>query len=278
VIGNYDCIIVRSRTRMDAAVISRAERAKLIVRAGVGTDNIDIDAAAAAGIAVANTPQANVVSAAELSIAMMLALNRHICAANQSMHSLRWDTLSATGSELFGKILGIVGLGRVGKEVAKRAASFGMHLLASDPYVSVGDAASVSAELTDLRTLLSSCDILSLHASLLPGNRHLIGRNEIALMKKEALLINTARGELVDTGALADALSEGRLRGAALDVYENEPHVDQRLASLSSVLMTPHIGAQTREAQNRVGMEVVNVVNAFFMEGKPLNVLNMQGR
>jgi len=274
IIGNYECIIVRSRTKLDAELISLARSAKLIVRAGVGIDNIDVEAATARGIAVANTPWANVVSAAELTIAFALALSRHICDANASMHSGKWETLRFTGTELRGKRLGIVGLGRVGREVARRAKAFEMEVVAYDPFISDGVAASAGAKLMGFDELLSTSDIVTLHASMLPGNVHLMGKREFELMKRGALFINTARGEMVDSAALADALEQGRLAGAACDVFEGEPAVNERLKSMPNMLMTPHIGAQTREAQERVGKEVVEVVRSFFLEGRMMNVLN----
>ena len=273
-IGEYDCIIVRSRTKLTSDVVRAAKSAKLIVRAGVGTDNIDVGAATSMRITVCNTPWANVVSAAELAITMMLSLSRKVCDANASMHSGKWETLKFTGSELSGKRLGIIGLGRVGREVAKRAKAFQMDVFASDPYIQKSVAEAAGVELLPFDELLATSEIVTIHASMMPGNVHLIGRTEMGRMKKGAILINTARGEMVDAGALAEALSGGQLSGAGLDVYEGEPAVDPRLASLGNVIMTPHIGAQTREAQGRVGAEVVDVVDSFFNRGKVLNAVN----
>lgn len=274
VVGRYDCIIVRSRTKFNAEIVQRAESARLIVRAGVGTDNIDIAAATARGILVCNTPWANVVSAAELAISMMLSLSRNVCEANSSMHSSKWETLRFTGAELSGKVLGIIGLGRVGREVAKRAKAFQMDVVAADPYIPTAAAESVGARLIAMDELLHVSDIISIHASMLPGNVHLIGGSELSKMKKGALLINTARGEMVDCEALADALQKGDLGGAGCDVFEGEPKVNSRLAAIPRMLMTPHIGAQTREAQGRVGAEVVEVVESFFRNGKVMNAVN----
>lgn len=274
IVGPYDCIIVRSRTKFNADIIGKSGAAKLIVRAGVGTDNIDIAAATRKGIVVCNTPWANVVSAAELALSMMLALSRNICDANSSMHSSRWETLKFTGAELSGKVLGIIGLGRVGREVAKRAKAFQMDVAAVDPYIPSGAAESVGARLIAMDELLRTSDIVSIHASMLPGNVHLIGRAELSSMKKGALLINTARGEMVDCEALADAIEQGLIGGAGCDVFEGEPRVSARLTALPRMLMTPHIGAQTREAQGRVGAEVVEVVESFFRLGKLMNAVN----
>lgn len=273
-VQDYECIIVRSRTKLDREIISRAGKARLIVRAGVGTDNIDVQAATERGIAVANTPWANVVSAAELTMAFILSLSRHICEANASMHSGKWETLRFTGSELRGKRLGIVGLGRVGREVAKRAHAFDMDICAYDPFVSADVARAAGAQLVAFEELLSTADMVTLHASMLPGNVHLIGRKEFELMKQGACFINTARGEMVDSEALADALESGRLAGAACDVFEGEPNINRRLLSLPNMLMTPHVGAQTREAQAKVGKEVVQVVRSFFRDGKAMNLVN----
>ncbi len=273
-IGGFDCVIVRSRTKLTAEVIRRATSAKLIVRAGVGTDNIDVSAATAMGIAVCNTPWANVVSAAELAIAMMLSLSRKLCDANSSMHSGKWETLKFTGAELSAKTLGIIGLGRVGREVAKRAKAFQMTVIAADPYIRKEAADGAGVELVPFDDLLGRADIVTIHASMMPGNLHLIGGRELSLMKKGAFLVNTARGEMVDADALADALASGHLAGAGLDVYEGEPAVNGRLAALGSIVMSPHIGAQTREAQGRVGAEVVDVVDSFFNRGKLTNAVN----
>ena len=277
VIENYDCIIVRSRTKLTGGLISKASKAKLIVRAGVGTDNIDIPAASVMNIPVSNTPWANVVSAAELAFTLMLMVSRKAGEANASVHSGRWETLKFTGSELNEKVLGIVGLGRVGREVARRARAFQMTVIACDPYIGQGVADTAGAKLVTMDRLLGDADILSLHASMMAGNVHLIGRKELSLMKKGSMLINTARGEMVDTAALVDAVKEGRLSGAGLDVFEGEPAIDGALAQLPTVVMTPHIGAQTREAQNRVGKEVVEVVEAFFRKNEMINVVNEAG-
>lgn len=274
VIGGYECIIVRSRTKLTSEVISKAKSAKLIVRAGVGIDNIDVAAASAMGIAVCNTPWANVVSAAELAFAMMLALTRNICRANESMHAGRWETLKFTGSELNGRTLGIIGLGRVGREVARRAKAFRMEVIAADPYIDRAVAEEAGVKLVDFAELLDRSDIVSLHASMMPGNRHLIGEKELGMMKKGSLLVNTARGEMVDGNALAAALHDGRLAGAGCDVFEGEPAVNPALAAQPGVVMTPHIGAQTREAQGRVGAEVVEVVTSYFRDGKAMNQVN----
>ncbi|MCL4346568.1 MAG: hydroxyacid dehydrogenase, partial [Candidatus Thermoplasmatota archaeon] len=246
-------------------------------RAGVGVDNIDVEAATRRNIPVANTPWANVISAAELAFAMMLTVSRRLHEANASMHSGRWETLKFTGTELSEKKLGIIGLGRVGREVAKRARAFQMTVLASDPYIGRDVAESAGAKLVSKEELLTQSDIVTLHASMMPGNVHLIGRKEIETMKDGAILINTARGEMIDTEALADALKSGKLAGAGLDVFEKEQMADPRLTGLPTIVMTPHIGAQTREAQDRVGREVVDVIDAFFNRHQLLNVVN-EGR
>jgi len=274
IVGNYECIVVRSRTKLTHELISKAERAKLIVRAGVGTDNIDVEAASTFGIPVANTPWANVVSAAELAFAFMLALSRRVHLANSSMHEGKWETLKFTGSELSGKTLGIIGLGRVGREVARRARAFQMEIVATDPFIGRDVAEAAGVHLVSKEKLLAEADIVTLHASMMPGNVHLIGMKEMELMKKNSLLINTARGEMVDSGALVHFIKEGKIAGAGLDVFEKEQTVDPRLAELPNVVMTPHIGAQTREAQNRVGGEVVEVIETFFNRGEMMNVVN----
>ncbi len=277
IIHGYDCIIVRSRTKLTADIVNNATTARLVVRAGVGIDNIDVEAATRMGIAVCNTPWANVVSAAELAFALMLSLSRNICAANSSVHSDRWETLKFTGSELSGKSLGIIGLGRVGREVAKRAKAFDMKVSAADPYIKHEVASGAGVRLVSLDDLLKESDIVTIHASMLPGNLHLVGKRELALMKKGSLLINTARGEMVDNEALADAVASGAIAGAGMDVFEGEPAVNKKLTSTERVIMTPHIGAQTREAQARVGAEVVQVVDSFFSKGEMLNAANLDG-
>ncbi|MBX8635763.1 MAG: hydroxyacid dehydrogenase [Thermoplasmata archaeon] len=274
IIGDYDCIIVRSRTKLTGKLIGSAQNAKLIVRAGVGTDNIDIAAASGMNIAVANTPWANVVSAAELAFTLMLMISRKAGQANASMHDGKWETLKFTGAEVSEKVLGIIGLGRVGREVARRARAFQMTVIASDPFLRQDVADTVGAKLVSMETLLAESDIISLHASMMAGNVHLIGAGELAKMKHGAILINTARGEMVDTVALVEAVKSGKLAGAGLDVYEGEPAINPALSQLPAVVMTPHIGAQTREAQNRVGKEVVEVVEAFFKRNEMINVVN----
>ncbi len=274
IIANYDCVIVRSRTKLTAKLIGRAVNAKLIVRAGVGTDNIDIAAASGMKIPVANTPWANVVSAAELAFTLMLMISRRAGQANVSTHEGKWETLKFTGTELNEKVLGIIGLGRVGREVARRARAFQMTVLACDPFIGQGVADTVGAKLVPMETLLAEADIISLHASMMAGNIHLIGAKELSKMKTGSILVNTARGEMVDTAALVEAVKGGKLAGAGLDVFEGEPAIDGALSQLPAVVMTPHIGAQTREAQNRVGKEVVEVVEGFFKRNEMINVVN----
>ncbi len=259
-VGEADALIVRSGTRVDAELIGAASRLRVIARAGVGVDNIDVDAATRRGIAVVNTPTGNTIAAAEHTIAMMLALSRRIPAADAALKSGRWAKSEATGRQLFRKTLGIVGLGKIGAEVAKRARAFDMSVLAHDPYVPDDVAAELGAEPVPLQDLLGRSDVVSLHAALTEESRHMIGAEELALMRPGALLVNCARGSLVDEEALVAALREGRLGGAALDVFETEPRPDPELVGLPNVVATPHVAASTHEAQALVAREAADQV------------------
>ena len=267
-IENYDALVVRSETKVTPNVIEAGQNLKVIARAGIGVDNIDLNAATNAGIAVVNAPIGNTVAAAEHSLALMLALARNIPQAYQSLKEGEWRRSAFMGIEVRNKYLGVVGLGRVGSEVARRAASFGMHLLAYDPFVGADYARRLGAELLPLDELLARSDFVTLHTPLTPNTANLIGARELALMKPDARLINVARGELIDEAALLEALEAERLAGAALDVFVQEPPQNRALVSHPRVMATPHLGASTQEAQREVAIEAAEQVLAV-LEGRP---------
>jgi D-3-phosphoglycerate dehydrogenase len=261
IIGDYDAIIVRSRTRVTEEVLSAAGRLKVIGRAGVGIDNIDVEVANRLGIAVLNSPGGNIISAAEFTLGLMLALVRHIAQASASLRRGEWERVRFRGGELHRKTLGLVGAGRIGSEVARRAKALGMHVLVYDPYLSRERAEEMGAELAALSTLLGRADVVSIHTPLTEETHGLLGAEELALMKPSAYLVNAARGGVVDEAALVAALEEKRLAGAALDVFEQEPPpLDHPLLKLDNVLAVPHLGAATREAQTLSGIEICKAV------------------
>lgn len=262
-VRDVDVLFVRSKPLVTADAINNAENLKVIVRAGVGLDNIDVKAAEARGIKVLNTPEALTRSVAELVIGLMLALARRIAFSDRKMREGKWVKKEAEGFELKGKTLGVVGLGRIGREVASIAIKgFGMRVIYYDVY---RPSPQVEQELgvtyVDLETLLKEADVISIHVPLTPETRYLIGEDGLRLMKKSAILINTSRGGVVDTQALIKALSEGWIAGAGLDVFEEEPlPPNHPLTRLDNVVLTPHIGASTEEAQERAGIEAVRKV------------------
>lgn len=260
IIGDYDALIVRSSTQVTREVIEAGRRLKVIGRAGVGVDNIDLPAATEKGIIVLNVPGANTISAAELTLALLVSLARNIPGASYSVKRGAWARQKFLGIELNGKTLGIVGLGHVGSEVGRRARALGMHLLCSDPYIPAERAAKIGVEMVELDHLLRHSDFVSLHVPLIQATRYLIGAAELALMKPGAMLINCARGGIVDEAALHDALVEGKIAGAAIDVFEKEPPSGSPLLALDSVIATPHLGALTREAQTSVALQVAEQV------------------
>lgn len=270
--------LVRSETKVTAPWIAKAHDLRLIGRAGVGVDNIDLEAATLRGIAVVNSPSANTVAACEHTLGLMLALSRNIPQADADVKRGRWQRAQWMGAELQGKTLGIVGLGRVGREVAKRALSFGMKVLAQDPFVTAEQAAELGITLTGLKELLSASDFVTLHAPASDKTRHLIDAEKLSWLKKGSRLINCARGELVSERALVEALSSGRLAGAALDVFEKEPlPPESPLRQLPQVILTPHLGASTQEAQGKVALELARSVIEFHEKGIAVNALNLPG-
>lgn len=261
VIGDYEAIVVRSRTKVRKPLLEKAKNLKLIVRGGVGIDNIDHEDAEKMGIKVQNTPAASSASVAELAIGHMFGLARHIPRGTSSMKSGEWLKKKLKGSELAGKTLGIIGIGRIGKETAKRAKALGMNVLAFDPYVKETDIEGVST--TGFDDLLAKSDYVSLHIPHSDETHHILSKAQFDSMKESAYLVNCARGGVVDEEALYDALSNGKIAGAAFDVFETEPPKDNKLLSLDNFHSTPHIGASTREGQGRVGDEIVKVINEF---------------
>ena len=267
-IRDYEALVVRSETKVTPRVIEAGARLRVIARAGIGVDNINLEAATRAGIPVVNAPLGNTVAAAEHTLALMLALARNVPQAYASMREGEWRRSAFMGIEVRDKALGIVGLGRVGTEVARRARAFGMQLLAYDPFVSPDFAGRLGARLVGLEELLGSADFVTLHTPLTASTNKLIGARELALLKTEARLINVARGELVDEEALLEALEAGHLEAAALDVFTDEPPQDWRLAQHPKVIATPHLGASTEEAQREVAIEAAQQVLAV-LEGRP---------
>jgi D-3-phosphoglycerate dehydrogenase len=273
-LGDADALVVRSATRVDGDLLAAAPALRAIARAGTGVDNVDLDAASARGIVVLNAPGANSVSVAEHTLALMLALARNVTRADRSLKAGRWEKARLTGIELRGKTLGIVGLGRVGQEVALRARAFGMHLLAHDPYIASQVAEELGVDLVALDELCARADFISLHVPSTPATRHLFDAARLGQIKPGARLINTARGDLVDEDALADAIEAGRLAGAALDVFQEEPPRHHRLLSLPQVIVTPHIAASTAEAQELVGLETARCLRDFLRDGLVRNAVN----
>lgn len=262
-------LIVRSETQVTAEVIAAAPDLQIIARAGVGVDNIDLDAATARGITVVNAPTGNIIAAAEHAIALLLALARNIPAADATLRAGTWDRRGFTGVEVRGKTIGIVGLGHVGAEVAKRAQGLMLRVLVHDPFITDELARSVGAELVPLRELLAASDFISLHVPLTETTRGLIGARELALCKPTARLINVARGGIVDEEALYEAVEAGRLAGAAVDVFAVEPARDSILARSQKIIVTPHLGASTEEAQISVAIDIADQIVAF-ATGQPL--------
>ena len=254
-VGEYEALIVRSRSKVTKEVIEKGKKLKVIGRAGIGVDNIDTAAAKAKGIAVVNAPSGSTVSVAELAMALMLALMRQIPTADKAMKEGKWLKKELKGNELYGKTLGLVGSGRIGTEVIKRAKAFGMEAIAFDPYLPKEVAAKEGFRLVgSLDEVLQKSDVLSIHAVLNDETKGMIGAPQLSKMKKNAILINCARGPIVNEGALAEALQKGTIAGAGLDVYEKEPLENSPLAKLSNVVLMPHVGANTKEGQLRAGV------------------------
>lgn len=277
ILPEYDALIVRSETKVTAEVLQAGTNLRVVTRAGVGTDNIDVEAATERGVLVLNTPGPNAIAAAEHTLAVMLALLRHVARADASLRAGKWERKAFVGSELYRKTLGVVGLGRIGREVTSRARAFGMEVLIYDPYVSAAAAEVLGATVASLDTLLERADIVTLHLPLLPETRGILGTRELARMKRRAFLINCARGGLVDEGALYDALTSGQLAGAALDVFEREPPTDSPLLALPNVVVTPHLAASSAEAQEGVGIVAAETTLAALRGELVDNAVNLPG-
>ena len=274
-LADADALVVRSAVQVDDALMEKAPKLRVIGRAGVGVDNIDADAATRRGIVVMNTPGANAVAVAELTIGLMIALARKLPAADSSMHAGRWEKKSLQGSELRGKTLGILGLGRIGLEVARRARGFGLEIVGSDPFVSAAVARENGIRLVALDELFAASDYLTLHVGLTPQTEGIVNAKTLASMKKGVRIVNCARGELVDESALADALKSGHVAGAALDVFTVEPPKDSPLANLDNVILTPHIAGSTTEAQEAVGIQIARQVREYLKLGVVQNAVNL---
>lgn len=272
-----DALIVRSGTKVDREVLDAAPRLRIVARAGVGLDSIDVRGATQNGVMVVNAPSANVISAAEFTVALVLATARHLSTAHQALRVHEWDRERFVGMELHGKTLGIVGFGRVGVLVAQRLAAFGMEVVAYDPYVQAGRAARSGVRILDLHDLLSRADVVSIHLPRTPETEGLIGAEELALMGERSILVNASRGGVVDEAALMSACAQGRIAGAGLDVFASEPALDNPLLDLANVVATPHLGASTREAQEKAGVAVAESVRQALAGELVPDAVNVQG-
>ena len=288
IIADYDAVILRSATRLTKDIIEKGKRLKVIGRAGAGVDNVDLEAATKQGVIVMNTPESNSISTAEHTVSLLLALTRNIVQANHSLKKGEWKRGHFIGSELFGKTLGVIGFGRIGREVAKRALGFGMKVIAFDPFLSIDAVKQPEIQLVqDLKKVLREADFITIHTPLHDDTYHFIGKEEFALMKKGVRVINCARGGLIDEKALREAIKSKKVRGAAVDVFEVEPPTSHnQLLALTEVIATPHLGASTEEAQESVSVAVAhqvadallnrgikNAVNLPNLDGETFNVL-----
>ena len=261
IIKDYDGLVVRSATKVTKEIIQAGSKLKVIGRAGVGLDNVDLEAATQKGIIVMNTPAGNTISTAEHTFSMILTLSRNIAQANASMKKGEWKRAKFMGVELYNKVLGIVGFGRIGSEVAKRAKSFGMKVLAFDPFLSAQVASDLGVQIAELKQVLLESDYITVHTPLTEETKHMISDQEFGIMKKGVRIINCARGGIIDEAALARAVKEGKVAGAAMDVFETEPlEPSSELLKLDNVVTTPHLGASTEEAQINVSIEVAEIV------------------
>lgn len=274
-IADADALIVRSAVDVNAEVLRSAHKMRVIGRAGVGVDNIDLEAATKAGIAVMNTPGANAVAVAEHTLALMLAMARNIPRADSTTRAGKWEKKSLQGSELRGKVLGIVGLGRIGLEVAKRAKAFEMKIIAHDPFVAAAIARPLEIQLAELDEVYAAADYLTLHVGLTPQTTRMIDEKALAKMKRGVRIINCARGELVNEEALAAALASKQVGGAALDVFSEEPSKNTSLLAMENVISTPHIAGSTHEAQEAVGVQIASQVCEYLKHGVIQNAVNM---
>lgn len=278
IIPNYDALIIRSDTRPDADVIAAGTRLKVIGRAGIGVDNVDVAAATAHGVLVMNTPRSNSVATAEQTMALMLAVCRHTVPAHNSVAAGEWARARFVGTELSGKTLGIFGFGYIGRLVARRAQAFEMKVVAHDPYVSADIAEELNVPLLSLDNVLAQADIITLHSVVTPETSNVISAENIAKMKDGVIIVNVARGKLIDEQALVEALQSGKVAAAALDVFQKEPPEACPLIGLPNVLHTPHLGASSKEAQTKVGVEMVEEVADALRGVDFRNVINPEVR
>ncbi len=276
IIAGYDGLIVRSETKVTAEVLGRAERLRAVVRAGAGVDNIDVEAATRRGVLVMNCPAGNTVAAAEHTIALMLSLARNVPQANAALKAGRWERTKFVGAEVTDKVLGVIGLGKIGREVARRAVGLGMQVVGFDPFLTEEAAKSLKLETLPLDQVIARSDFLTVHVPLTAETRALIGRDALERAKPGVRILNVARGGIVDEAALADAIRSGKVAGAALDVFEQEPPpADHPLLGLERVIVTPHLGASTKEAQEAVGTQSAQQLVAYLRDGAVANAVNM---
>jgi D-3-phosphoglycerate dehydrogenase len=276
-IPEFSGIVVRSQTKVTAPVVNAATRLRVIGRAGVGVDNVDVEAATRRGVIVMNAPGGNTISTAEHAFSLLLSVARKIPQADALLRGGKWDRKNLEGVELFNKTLGVIGMGRIGSELSRRAIAFGMRVLAFDPYLSASRARTLQVELVDdLDDLLAAADFITLHTPLTPQTHHMLDAPHLAKTKRGVRVINCARGGLIDEIALADALRSGQIAAAALDVFETEPLPnDSPLRALPNIVLTPHLGASTAEAQESVGIEIAQSIRAALLEGTIRNAVNM---
>ncbi|MDP3920207.1 MAG: phosphoglycerate dehydrogenase [Candidatus Omnitrophota bacterium] len=274
-IGRYDAIIIRSGTHLTKDVLGAAKKLRVIGRAGVGVDNVDLTTATKQGIIVMNTPEGNTISTAEHTFSMLLALARNIPQAHQSVSAGEWRRSAYLGEEVTGKILGVVGFGRIGREVTKRASAFGMNVVVFDPFISKASVKEYPIEFTDLKSMLKRADFITVHTPLTPQTRHILDAKAFKLCKRGVKVINCARGGIIDETALVAALKSGKVSGAALDVFEQEPPVNNPLLKMTQVISTPHLGAATQEAQDHVACDVARQVVDALNERAIKNAVNL---
>jgi D-3-phosphoglycerate dehydrogenase len=275
IIADYDALLIRSDTKATAKVIRAGKNLKVIGRAGIGVDNIDISAASEQGVIVMNTPDANATTTAELALAHIFSLSRNLPAANQSLRAGKWERAELVGVEVTHKTLAILGFGTIGRIVAEKAKGLNMRVIAYDPFVTADIFADCGAEAVSLDELVKQADYLSLHCPMMDKTRGIIGSEQLKIMKKSAMLINCARGGLIDEVALYNALQNGEIAGAALDVFEQEPPKNSPLLELDNIVFTPHLGASTREAQVAVSVEIARQVVTYLKTGEAINALNV---
>ncbi len=275
VIEDFDAIIVRSRTKVTREVIEASNKLKIIARAGVGVDNVDVQAATERGVMVINAPESTSITVAEHTMGLILALSRKIAIADSSVKQGKWEKSKFMGIELNGKTLGVIGMGRIGSQVVTRSKAFGMDTIVYDPYITEKSASELGVTVVDLDTLIKTSDVMTIHVPLTSETKHLISGEQFEMMKENAFIVNCARGGIINEEDLYNALSTNKIRGAGLDVYENEPPKDNPLLGLDNVVLTPHIAASTSEAQRDAAIIVANEIKKVFEGQSPRNVINM---